>query len=125
MLMTSEDFARSYDANEFFIATHKQTSPHPEQYAGKPYTPESETVMMDKTGHGHCMASLAGGALYGVSKKAKVVPVKYKYQLGAVTQLAILGAFGYIMQKVQTNPGHSRPGMYECHWFGNYLLTLF
>lgn len=112
ILITPQDFARSYDPNEFFIATHKQTGPHPEKYAGKPYIPESETVMMDKIGHGHCMASLAGGAVYGVSKKARVVPVKYKYQLGSVKHSAIMAAFGYIMDKVQTNSRHSKLGMY-------------
>jgi len=67
--------------------------------------------MMDLNGHGHCMASLAGGAIHGVSKKAKVVPVKYKYKFGVVTHMAIVNAFGYIIDKVKTAAHHSKPGM--------------
>jgi len=76
--------------------------------------------MMDKIGHGNCMASLAGGAVYGVSKKAKLVPVKYKYQLGAASHQAIAAAFTYIIGKVKTA---TQPGMTSPPTDENHLLT--
>lgn len=92
----------------------KDVGPHPKTYRGKEYKPDPENVMMNRGGHGHCMASLAAGAVHGVSKKAKVVPVKYKYQIGAVTDVAILKAFGYIINQVKNSAEHSKPGIYQC-----------
>jgi len=81
-------------------------------------------VMMDLRGHGHCMASLVAGATHGVAKKAKVVPIKYKYKLGKVTHRGILAAFGYIVNKVENAPQHSKPGMTQFSWIKDYPLNL-
>ena len=65
-----------------------------------PYVPDPDTVMSDSRDHGSCVASLATGRVYGVAKRAKLFPVKYKNTRGSATELAIQDAFMHVISVV-------------------------
>lgn len=81
-----QEFARSYDQDDFFIVPNALMSlpqvvvdPNNRQKM-MTYVPESETMMSQSMArkHGSCVASLTTGVSYGIAKRAHMVPVKYK-----------------------------------------------
>lgn len=83
-----------------------------------PYVPDPDNVMSDSKNHESCVSSLATGLTVGVSKKARLVPVKYKNTRGAVTKMAIQSAFMYIIDRViatNAKPNAPAPGKSQFH----------
>ncbi|KAH6715723.1 peptidase S8/S53 domain-containing protein [Leptodontidium sp. MPI-SDFR-AT-0119] len=80
-------------------ATLPATKPNPAAGLGGPrfvpYIPDSDQVMSESKNHGSCVASLATGRVYGVAKRARLVPVKYTNSRGSAV-LNFSQGFGHL-----------------------------
>lgn len=109
-----EDFKLSYDPKDFYCVPNNLMG-LPATMPGEGnkqvmYVPDSDKLMKDSRNHGSCVASLATGKIYGVAKKAHLVPVRYKNSRGAAHPLAIEDAFMYVISRVsKTDKGENGP----------------
>ncbi|KAG4443888.1 hypothetical protein IFR05_000654 [Cadophora sp. M221] len=77
------DFMNSYDPDDYYAVPNAlmglpKKMPSPINSELVDYIPDSDRIMSESRDHGSYVASLAAGKVYGVAKKAHLVPVKYK-----------------------------------------------
>ncbi|KAK0111809.1 hypothetical protein ONS96_001077 [Cadophora gregata f. sp. sojae] len=114
------DFLHSYTQGEHYIVPNSklrlpELMANPDRSSSAtqalvPYVPDPDNVMSDSRDHGNCVSSLATGRVYGVAKRARLFPVKYKNSKVAATDLAIQDAFYEVIDIVRNrNNGLSGP----------------
>ena len=65
-----------------------------------PYVPLPDDVMADAKDHGTCVASLATGAVNGVAKKARLVPIRYRNDFQNAAAAAVQDAWRWVINDV-------------------------